>query len=96
MHTLPLVEAVRPELVVCLGATAAQAFFGRTARVGALRGTLHELPQGIAALVTTHPSAVLRAGAARKERRAELRLDLARARKLLDARKRQMVKSTKS
>ncbi len=96
-HWLDLeLEAVRPELVVCLGATAAQAFFGRTARVGALRGTLHELPQGVAALVTIHPSAVLRAGAARKERRAELRSDLARARKLLDARKRQMVKSTKS
>ena len=96
-HWLDLeLEAVRPELVVCLGATAAQAFFGRTARVGALRGTLHELPQGVAALVTIHPSAVLRAGAARKERRAELRSDLARARKLLEAPKRQMVKSTKS
>jgi uracil-DNA glycosylase len=96
-HWLDLeLEAVRPELVVCLGATAAQAFFGRTARVGALRGTLHELPRGVAALVTIHPSAVLRAGAARKERRAELRSDLARARKLLEARKRQMVKSTKS
>jgi uracil-DNA glycosylase family protein len=96
-HWLDLeLEAVRPELVVCLGATAAQAFFGRTARVGALRGTLHELPEGVAALVTIHPSAVLRAGAARKERRTELRSDLARARKLLDARKRQMVKSTKS
>jgi uracil-DNA glycosylase family protein len=96
-HWLDLeLEAVRPELVVCLGATAAQAFFGRTARVGALRGTLHELPEGVAALVTIHPSAVLRAGAARKERRTELRSDLARARKLLHARKRQMVKSTKS
>ncbi len=96
-HWLDLeLEAVRPELVVCLGATAAQAFFGRTARVGALRGTLHELPQGVTALVTIHPSAVLRAGEARKERRAELRSDLARARKVLDARKRQMVKSTKS
>jgi uracil-DNA glycosylase len=96
-HWLDLeLEAVRPELVVCLGATAAHAFFGRTARVGALRGTLHELPQGVAALVTIHPSAVLRAGEARKERRAELRSDLARAREVLDARKRQMVKSTKS
>jgi uracil-DNA glycosylase len=96
-HWLDLeVAAVRPELVVCLGATAAQAFIGRTARVGALCGTLQELPQGIAALVTIHPSAVLRAGAARKERRDELRSDLARARKLLDGRKRQMVKSTKS
>jgi DNA polymerase len=96
-HWLDLeLEAVRPELVVCLGATAAQAFFGRTARVGALRGSLHELPQGISALVTVHPSAVLRAGDAREERRAELRSDLARARAVLDAQKRQMVKPTKS
>jgi uracil-DNA glycosylase len=96
-HWLDLeLAAVRPELVVCLGATAAQAFFGRSARVGTLRGTLHELPQGVAALVTIHPSAVLRAGDARKERRADLRSDLARARKLLGARNRQMVKSTKS
>ena len=96
-HWLDLeLEAVRPELVVCLGATAAQAFFGRIARVGALRGSLHELPQGIAALVTIHPSAVLRAGAERKERRAELRSDLARARGVLDGAERQIVKSTKS
>ena len=96
-HWLDLeLAAVRPKLVVCLGATAAQAFFGRSARVEALRGTLHELPQGVAALVTIHPSAVLRAGDARKERRAELRSDLARVRKLLGARNRQMVKSTKS
>jgi DNA polymerase len=96
-HWLELeLETVRPELVVCLGATAAQAFFGRTARVGALRGSLHELPQGVSALVTIHPSAVLRAGDARKERRAELRSDLARARAVLEAGRRQMVKSTKS
>ena len=88
-------EAIRPELVVCLGATATQTFFGRAARVGAMRGALHELPQGIAALVTIHPSAVLRAGEARSERRSQLRADLARAREVLGA-ERQIVKSTKS
>jgi uracil-DNA glycosylase len=96
-HWLDLeLETVRPDLVVCLGATAAQAFFGRTARVGALRGSPHELPQGVSALVTIHPSAVLRAGDARKERRAELRSDLERARAVLEAGGRQIVKSTKS
>jgi uracil-DNA glycosylase len=96
-HWLDLeLETVRPELVVCLGATAAQAFFGRAARVGALRGSPHELPQGVPALVTIHPSAVLRAGDARKERRAELRSDLERARAVLEAGGRQIVKSTKS
>ena len=53
--------AVEPKLVVCLGATTAQALLGRSARVGALRGKAVELEQG-PALVTIHPSAVLRAG----------------------------------
>ena len=76
-HWLELeLELVAPELVVCLGATAAQALFGRSARVGALRGRPHVISQGLPALVTIHPSAVLRAGDARVERRAELLEDL--------------------
>jgi uracil-DNA glycosylase family protein len=73
-------ETVRPSLVVCLGATAAQALLGRSARVGALRGTLVELDDGTPATVTIHPSAVLRAGEERELRRAELAEDLAFAR----------------
>jgi uracil-DNA glycosylase len=84
-------ETVEPELVVCLGATAAQALFGRTARVGALRGEVHELPGGIRALVTIHPSAVLRAGDERDLRRSELLADLSLAAELLHT-----VKTTKS
>jgi DNA polymerase len=87
-HWLGLeLASVRPALVVCLGATAAQALFGRSARVGALRGEIHELEGGVPALVTTHPSAVLRAGDEREERRAELLADLehARARALRSA-----------
>ena len=61
-HWLELeLVAVAPELVVCLGATAAQALFGRSARVGALRGRTHAVAGGLRALVTLHPSAVLRA-----------------------------------
>jgi uracil-DNA glycosylase family protein len=75
--------AVRPKLVVCLGATAAQSLFGRSARVGKLRGQVLQLEHGEPALVTIHPSAVLRAGDQRKERRAELKADLALARKTL-------------
>jgi DNA polymerase len=79
-HWLGLeLESVRPALVVCLGATAAQALFGRTARVGALRGDVHEL-DGLPVLVTLHPSAVLRAGDEREQRRSELLSDLERAR----------------
>jgi uracil-DNA glycosylase len=69
-------SVVRPALVVCLGATAAQALFGRQARVGAMRGERLRLETGQPAYVTLHPSAVLRAGDDREERRAELLSDL--------------------
>ena len=72
--------AVEPELVVCLGATAAQALLGRDARVGAMRGRVLALADGTPALVTLHPSAVLRADDRREERRAELLADLELAR----------------
>ena len=81
-HWLTLeLAAVRPTLVVCLGATAAQALLGKEARVGALRGRRLELETGTPALVTIHPSAVLRAGKDRKARRAELLSDLRLARR---------------
>lgn len=84
MHWLTLeLATVRPALVLCLGATAAQALLGRSARVGQLRGRLQELEGGTPALVTIHPSAVLRAGDERKERRAELLADLELARATL-------------
>ena len=83
-HWLTLeLAAVRPTLVVCLGATAAQSLFGRSARVGALRGAPHELPGGLTTLVTIHPSAVLRADD-RDEMRAGLLADLELARELAD------------
>ena len=76
---------VRPELLVCLGATAAQAILGKGARVNALRGSVLRDPDvGVPVLVTIHPSAVLRAGDRRTERRAELASDLALVRTTLD------------
>jgi uracil-DNA glycosylase family protein len=77
--------AVGPALVVCLGATAAQALLGKSARVGALRGSPVELPSGVPALVTIHPSAVLRAGEDRQARRGELLADLELAKATLSA-----------
>ncbi|MBP2471612.1 DNA polymerase [Crossiella equi] len=57
--------AVRPELVVCLGATAGQSLFGADFRITAHRGGLLDLPEeyglAVPVLVTQHPSAVLRA-----------------------------------
>ncbi|HJX75336.1 MAG TPA: UdgX family uracil-DNA binding protein [Gaiella sp.] len=68
---------VRPKLLVLLGGTAAQAFLGRSARVGTLRGSVLEVAEvGVPVVVTLHPSAVLRAGDRRAERRAELVDDL--------------------
>lgn len=55
--------AVAPAVVVALGATAARALLGREVRVTAERGQLLRLPTphgARPALVTTHPSAVVR------------------------------------
>jgi uracil-DNA glycosylase len=52
-------EAVGPRVVVALGATAARAVLGRTAKIGELRGQVLEEPDR-PVVVTTHPSAVLR------------------------------------
>ena len=96
-HWLTLeLAAVRPSLVVCLGATAAQALLGKEARVGVLRGRRLELEAGTPALVTTHPSAVLRAGQERAERRAELLSDFRLARRTLDSLGDQSSNTTKS
>jgi DNA polymerase len=51
---------VQPEIVVCLGATAAQALLGRSFRVTKERGKKVRAPFGIA-VATVHPSSVLRA-----------------------------------
>lgn len=53
-------EAVDPSVVVAMGATAARAVLGRTVKIGAERGVLLDELPGRSALVTTHPSAVLR------------------------------------
>jgi uracil-DNA glycosylase len=52
--------AVGPEVVVCLGATAARAVLGRDVRVGEVRGQVIPGDDGTRVVVTTHPSAVLR------------------------------------
>jgi len=78
--------AVAPELVMCLGATAAQLLVGRNARIGALRGRPLEVGDGLPALVSIHPSAVLRAGDDREARRADLLEDLELAHDILEKR----------
>ncbi|WP_413451803.1 UdgX family uracil-DNA binding protein [Georgenia phoenicis] len=51
--------AVRPAVLVCLGATAARAVLGREVRVGDVRGEVID-GEDRPVLVTTHPSALLR------------------------------------
>ncbi len=51
---------IKPELVVALGATAAQCVFGKTTPINKNRGRLIHLEDGPAALVTVHPSYLLR------------------------------------
>jgi uracil-DNA glycosylase len=52
--------SIKPELVVAMGATAAQCVFGKITPVNKTRGRLIDLDQGIKALVTVHPSYLLR------------------------------------
>src|SRR5258707_1132668 len=52
--------AIKPDLVVAMGATAAQSVFGKITPINKSRGRLIELDEGIKALVTVHPSYLLR------------------------------------
>jgi DNA polymerase len=72
------IVAVEPALMVCLGATAAQAVFGPSFRIGPHRGAILPTDLGPPALVTVHPSSVLREPdeAARHDARAALVRDL--------------------
>jgi uracil-DNA glycosylase len=51
---------LRPTLVVCLGATAAQALLGRSFRVTKQRGQVIDGPGGLRYMATVHPSSILR------------------------------------
>ncbi len=55
------IDLVRPEAIVCLGATAAQALLGRSFRVTQQRGQLLPFQTAPHILATIHPSAILRA-----------------------------------
>lgn len=76
---LPWLEAelgvVRPEALVCLGATAAQALLGSQIRIGRDRG--RPIDSDLAALVTltTHPSAILRADDKDREQAMDMFVD---------------------
>ncbi|HVJ07204.1 MAG TPA: UdgX family uracil-DNA binding protein [Acidisarcina sp.] len=54
------IAAIRPRLLICLGATAAQIFFGRDYRITEHRGDVMQLAGLPPIFITIHPSAVLR------------------------------------
>lgn len=72
------VAATRPEVIIALGSTAAQALLGRDLRVSRQRGELHAGIRGAMAMATVHPSSILRAGddEDRRPARASFHADL--------------------
>jgi len=55
------IAALRPKIIVCLGATAAQSLLGRDFRVTQHRGEFLKSPLAPYVLATVHPSSILRA-----------------------------------
>jgi uracil-DNA glycosylase len=55
------IALIKPQVVVCLGATAAQALLGRSFRVTQQRGHLLPFSAEFHVLATVHPSSILRA-----------------------------------
>jgi DNA polymerase len=78
-------RVVQPEVLVCLGATAAQALFGRQFRVTTQRGHWVETTLAPHATATVHPSSILRApdDEARQAQMKDLVADLKVVAKLL-------------
>jgi DNA polymerase len=65
-------RVVKPEIVVCLGATAAKALLGNSFRVTKQRGEFIDVDFAPVATATIHPSAILRIDDA-DDRRAEMK-----------------------
>jgi DNA polymerase len=55
------IAVVKPSVLVCLGATAAQALLGKDFRVSKHRGDLIDSPLAPYVMATVHPSSILRA-----------------------------------
>jgi uracil-DNA glycosylase len=89
---LPWLEAeldvVKPEALVCLGATAAQALLGSQIRIGRDRGQAIDSELAELVTITAHPSSILRAqdDAERREAMDAFVSDLTNVRSWLNAR----------
>jgi len=84
-------HVVRPEVLVCLGASAAQALLGGKFRVTRERGTLIQIGLAPYVMATAHPASILRApdSDAREQQRRVFVNDLKKVAELI--RKRQNV-----
>jgi DNA polymerase len=80
---------VKPAILVALGATAARSLFGRAMTISAMRGAVHKLPDGATAIVTIHPSLLLRITDSEDKKRQyeSFVADLAQARDLAGAKR---------
>jgi DNA polymerase len=81
------IRVLKPKVLVCMGATAAQALLGRTFSVSRQRGQKVASPLAPHVMATVHPSSILRApdDAARKLQMRELVDDLKVVARLLKA-----------
>lgn len=79
---------VKPDVLVCLGATAAQSLLGRQFRVTKMRGVPVESELAPCVLATVHPSSILRAPdeGARQEAMRDFIRDLKAVAKLIKSR----------
>ena len=55
------INLVKPQVLVCLGATAAQALLGKDFSVSRRRGEVIQSPLALKVVATVHPSSILRA-----------------------------------
>jgi uracil-DNA glycosylase family protein len=78
-------QVVKPQILVCLGGTAAQSLLGRNFSVQRQRGQLVESPLAPQVLATVHPSSILRArdDDSRHEQMQAFVRDLDKVRRLL-------------
>jgi uracil-DNA glycosylase len=81
-------KVVGPQVVVCLGATAAQSLLGRSFRVSTRRGEFVQSPLAPFMMATVHPSSILREPdrVARQKAMSAFVRDLARVAKRLNIR----------
>jgi uracil-DNA glycosylase len=83
------IEVLKPDVIVCLGATAAQALLGKNFKVSTQRGVFIPSPFAPYVMATVHPSSLLRAPDDETRRRETLRFieDLKRVHEALEKRK---------